>query len=251
MSKYLKFAKKDAIQNNQLQKFLYLLGYLFAISAKKFSLTPNSLTLISCIFTSLAFTALVIKNFYGFIFFWLIAYVLDYADGTLARMKQIKPKSSLRVDHMSDLFKISLIFLGIAIYYNNQIVWTLTFVTSASFLLYNILNHDLGHYQKLSLLLSNYSKTNKNINTPKLKKEKKDSFYRLKLLINERPFLKKFILNFYSIFFVINGHTLIIFFFIPVNQNLAIILLTYFILINIYNSLFRLKQLSSFKRINK
>ena len=251
MIRYLKFAKKGAIHNNLLQKFLYLLGYSFAITAKQFSLTPNFLTLISCIFTSLAFIALVIKNFYGFIFFWLIAYILDYADGTLARMKRIKPKSILRIDHMSDLLKISFILLGIAIYYDNQIVWTLTFITSSSYLFYTILNHDLSNYKKFSSLLLNYSKTSKNINIQKKKREKKDIFYYLKLLINERPFLKKFILNFYSIFFVINGHTLIIFFFIPMHQNLAIILLTYFILINIYHSTIRVIQLSSFKRINK
>ena len=64
-------------------------------------------------------------------------------------MKRIKPKSILRIDHMSDLLKISFILLGIAIYYDNQIVWTLTFITSSSYLFYTILNHDLSNYKKL------------------------------------------------------------------------------------------------------
>ena len=112
MNKYLKFSNKNAIGQNPIQKLLYMLAYILATIAKKLSLTPNGLTLIACIFSLLAFISLVKNNLYSFVALWFIAYILDYADGTLARMTNSVGKTALRHDHISDLLKISLIFLN-------------------------------------------------------------------------------------------------------------------------------------------
>ena len=90
---------KSAIEGNLIQKFLYAFAYPIAASAKKFGLTSNSLTLFSFIFTLFAFVSLIKNNSYNFMLFWLIAYILDYADGTLARMTNSKGKTALRYDH--------------------------------------------------------------------------------------------------------------------------------------------------------
>ena len=103
MNKYLKFSNSDLTGINPIQKLLYILAYPIAKISSKFGLTPNILTLISFIFTILAFISLVKNYLLSFISFWFVAFILDYADGTLARMTNSKGKTALEYDHISDL----------------------------------------------------------------------------------------------------------------------------------------------------
>ena len=251
LSKHLKFSNKNAIFGNPIQKLLYILGYLFALIAKRFGLSPNGLTLISFICTSLAFVGLVKNNVYSFVALWFIAYILDYADGTLSRMTNSKGKTALRYDHISDLLKISLIFLGFGLYYNNQVIWILTFSSATLYLFYTILNHELKLVQKLnSMSISSLNiKSNKNHNNKFFKKKELTKKDQIKLFIKKIPFFKNFILSLLTIFLSINGHTLLIFFFIPLNYNFATILLTYFILITTFQSIQRANELNKLKKI--
>ena len=252
MNKYLKFSNKNAIGENSIQKLLYILGYFFALIAKLFGLTPNGLTLISFLCALLAFASLVISNLYSFVTFWFVAYILDYADGTLARMTNSKGKTALRYDHFSDLLKILLIFLGFALYYDNQIIWILTFGATSLYLFYTILNHELGNVIKLTNMYKRLLKIkeSKNYNNKTLNKKKLKIIDQIKLFIKKKPFLKNFILNFFNIFLTINGHTLLIFFFIPISSSFAIILLTYFILITTFHIILRAKKLNKLQKIN-
>ena len=251
MNKYLKFSNRDLTGINPIQKLLYILAYPIAKISSKFGLTPNILTLISFIFTIFAFISLVKNYLLSFISFWFVAFILDYADGTLARMTNSKGKTALEYDHISDLLKISLIFLGFGLYYENQLIWILTFSSAALFLFYTILNHELDFVLKITAL------SIKSLNTKSNKDKKKKNFLKkkltlidhIKLLIKKNIFLKNFILTLLSIFFYINGHTLLIFFFIPISFNFAIILLTYFILITIFHSIQRAKILNKLKKI--
>jgi len=247
LNKYLKFSNKDAIGINPIQKLLYKLAYPIAKISSKFGLTPNILTLISFIFTIFAFISLVKNYLLSFILFWFVAFILDYADGTLARMTSSKGKTALRYDHISDLLKISLIFLGFGLYYDNQLIWILTFSSAVLFLFYTVLNHELDFVLKITAL----STKSLNIKLNKDKKKKLTLISQIKLLIKKKIFLKNFILTFLSVFFYVNGHTLLIFFFIPLNFNFAIILLTYFILITIFHSIQRAKILNKLKKIKK
>ena len=137
-----------------------MLAYTLATIAKKLSLTPNGLTLISFAFALLAFASLVKKNLCSFVALWFIAYILDYVDGTLARMTNSKGKTALRYDHISDLLKITLIFLGFGLYYDNQVIWILTFISATLYLFYTVLNHELNMVQKLSEISISLSKKN-------------------------------------------------------------------------------------------
>ena len=251
MKKYLKFSNKDAIGENTIQKFLYVLAYPIAAIAKKFDLTPNALTLYSFIFTLFSFVSLINNNPYNFILLWLIAYILDYADGTLARMTNSKGKTALRYDHISDLLKISLIFLGFGLYYDNQVIWILTFSSATLYLFYTVLNHELKLVQKLnSISISSLKiKSNKNYNNKFFKKKELTKKDQIKLFIKKIPFFKNFILSLLTIFLSINGHTLLIFFFIPLNYNFATILLTYYILITTFQSIQRAEALKKLKKI--
>ena len=251
MKSYIKFANKKAIANNPIQKLLYLVAYPITIISKTLGLTPNGVTLISCIFTLLAFGALVFNNLFSFLLFWFIAYVLDYVDGTLARMTNSKGKTALNIDHISDLLKISLIFLGFALYYNNQIIWVLTFIASVSYLIYTVLNHELVWNNHASILKDLLKNNNIKVSDKKsVDKIKQGIKYHLKEFIKKRPLLKQFILSFLSVFLTINGHTLIIFFLIPLEFNFAVILLIYFILLTTFQMIQRFKNLNKLIKID-
>ena len=155
MKSYLKFANLSAIEYNPILKILYIIAYPIAILARKFNITPNGVTLISCLFTLLAFFALILNNLFEFILFWFIAYIFDFVDGTLARLTNSVRKTAFSIDHISDLLKISLIFLSFGIYYNNEIIWALTFIASTSYLFYTVLNHELSWVNKLNLVIKN------------------------------------------------------------------------------------------------
>ena len=251
LNRYLKFSNKNAIIGNLIQKILYVLAYPIAKIAKKIGFTPNGLTLISCIFVVLAFVSLVKNNLYSFLTLWFIAYILDYADGTLARMINSKGKTALNYDHISDLLKISLIFLGFGLYYNNQVIWILTFSSATLYLFYTVLNHELKLVQKLnSMSISSLKiKSNKNYNNKFFKKKELTKKDQIKLFIKKIPFFNNFILSLLTIFLSINGHTLLIFFFIPLNYNFATILLTYFVLITTFQSIQRAEALKKLKKI--
>jgi len=250
MNSFLKFANKKAMENNPIQKLLYIVAYPITIIAKNIGFTPNGITFISCFFTLLAFFALVFNNLVGFIILWLIAYIMDYTDGTLARMTNSKGKTALNIDHISDLLKISLIFLGFALYYNNIIIWVLTYVASASYLFFTVLNHELACNRSVSILKSLH-KTNNKIKNKKLALKSKDGTKNHFIkFIKKKPLLKQIILSFVSIFLTINGHTLIIFFLIPLEFNLAAYLLIYFILLTTFQVIQRLNNLNNLKKID-
>jgi len=245
MNKYLKYANKYAILNNPVQKLLYILAYPIAVIAKKIGLKPNGLTLISLIFTGLAFTALFKKNLDSFVLYWFIAFILDYADGSLARLINLKRKTALRIDHFSDLLKILIILLGFGMYYNNQIIWVLVFLSSSLYLFYTVLNHELNWINNFETLTSDYLKKNKKIRNKY--KNKLNLFFRD---LKKSNVFKGLIMAMISIFFRINGHTLLIFFLIPQNTNLAFISLIYFITLIILRSFQLCIQLNN-KKIEK
>ena len=176
MDKFLKFSDKNAVKGNFIQKLLYIIAYPTASIAKKIGITPNCLTFIGFILVILAFSSLVKNNLYGFIILWFFAYNLDYADGTLARMTNSAGKTALDYDHITDLLKISLIFLGFGLYYDNQTIWILTFISGTLYLFYTVLNHELNMVQKLSEISIGLSKIKSN-------KKHNKSFFKKKITI--------------------------------------------------------------------
>ena len=224
-----------------LNIIIYKLAYPFALLFKKCDVSPNIVTYISFFLALVAFTCLIIKNLTGYLFFWFLSYILDYADGTLARMTKNIGTSALRIDHTSDLVKISVIFLGVGIYFDSQLIWILTFLSSAIFLFYTVLSHEIYWAKN-----SNITKTSQE---KKLVLNNSKTFLTIyKLFIKKKKKFKKIIPSFVLVFGTINGHTLLIFFFIPINLNLAFILMIYFIFISTLQSVNLAMQLNALKR---
>lgn len=240
---YLKYASKLAI-NNPLMAAMYTLAYPTAKVFNKIGITPNAVTAFSFIFAILAFFSLLNERLDLFFVFWFVAYLLDFVDGTLARMTANERKKALRIDHMSDLLKISLLFLGFGLYFDSAEIWMLTFISSTGYLFYSILNHDLGSVQKIISLQEGASEGCNQLN-----KDNSNGLSAKERIIGSLPFGRNFFSLIYNVIFVINGHTLIIFFFIPLGKNIASIILIYFCLVVFLQSFLRIKSLSTRPRV--
>ena len=130
---FLRYSNKEAI-HNPIQIFLYAIAYPLALILNKFKLSPNLVTIISTIFAVFAFVSLIKSSLFLFYIFWAVSYILDYADGTLARMINKLRRNALRIDHISDHLKVILILLGFGIYYDCKELWILSFLASGTFL---------------------------------------------------------------------------------------------------------------------
>lgn len=231
--KFLQFAGLRSTYN-PLLKLLYLSAYPVSILFKKLGFTPNFITLFSFVFSVLAFYSLCEQKLYNFIFFWYLSYLFDFVDGTLARMTDNTRTTSLRIDHLSDLIKIALILLGLGIYFQDLYVWVFLFISTTLFFFYAVLNHDLSAVKKI-IAFKNHkvtSDTNKDTNANQSR-------------VLKRSLRQTFSIYLKNTFFVIDGHTLIIFFFIPISKTVAFSLLGYFCLVLIYQSYFRIRDLSA------
>jgi phosphatidylglycerophosphate synthase len=219
---------------NPLLKLLYLSAYPISIVFRKLGFTPNFITLCSFVLSIIAFYSLCVDKIYNFIFFWYLSYIFDFVDGTLARMTGNERTTALRVDHLSDLIKIALILLGLGIYFQDLYIWVILFISTTLFFFYAVLNHDLSAVKKINASKNHKGASNIVKNT----------------IVNQsrvpnRSLRQTFSIYFKNTFFVIDGHTLIIFFFIPISKTVAFSFLGYFCLVLIYQSTCRIRDLSA------
>ena len=235
-NKYLKFAG-SASSYNPISALIYMTVFPIAKISQKLGLSPNFVTFCSFVFTLLAFYALCKSHLFYYSVFWLIGYLLDFVDGTLARMTNNIRKTALRIDHLSDLIKIAILLLGFGIYFNDICIWIFIFVTISLFLFYAVVNHDLGAAIKISSLkLSNEFKRENSRKTKAEVKVKKRTIF-------QNIWYSK------NIFFLIDGHTLLIFFLIPIGKTWAYSSLSYFCIILLYQTMLRLNSLSNYPKV--
>ena len=231
--KFLQFAGLRSTYN-PLLKLLYLSAYPVSIVFSKLGFSPNFITLWSFLLSLLAFYSLCDEKIYNFIIFWYLSYTFDFVDGTLARMTGNVRTTALRIDHLSDLIKIALILLGFGIYFQDIYVWVVLFISTTLFFFYAVLNHDLSAVKKINAF-KNHKETS-NID--------KDTNVNQSRVPN-RSLRQTFSIYFKNTLFVIDGHTLIIFFFIPISKTVAFSFLGYFCLVLIYQSTCRIRVLSA------
>ena len=233
------YANKNAIVGNVLSLLLYKLAHPSALLFARLSIKPDLITWLSFLFTGLAVTFLFRENepIY-FVIFWLISLHLDFADGTLARMTKKVSKSAFRLDHMTDLIKLFIVFISLGIFYNTLTTWILVCVTVFALMYSEILSHEIKHYlKKAAENKVEFSEA---------------TFIESKWLkiagISKSKFLLTFLRNINSVFFSISGHTLLFFCITPFGLIYASIFLFYFTIICIYGIIRLIITLRAFKR---
>ena len=124
---------------NIVQLVMYRFAYPFAVLLNRLGMSANLITTLSLVCSLLAFSALAFDDGWRwFTIFWGTSVLLDFCDGTVARMSDSVSKSAFRYDHMSDLIKISLVIMGAAVRYDDLVIWLLAFAASFLFRGFNL-----------------------------------------------------------------------------------------------------------------
>jgi phosphatidylglycerophosphate synthase len=203
--------------NNNI--FVWLLSYFSLPLSKLFNqlrITPNTLTFFSFICIVLGCKELINGNFIFFCSYLIISIILDICDGQVARMSGNVNKSNLDIDHITDVIKISLIFLSFGILINTKFNWIIIFLSSFFYLFYCFI----------------ISETKK-IHKKNIKK---------KIRLSKPMFFNYFSLNTFSMIYKImlplvitfNCHSLFLFLLILIDLNLINFVLLYFISVYMY-----------------
>jgi phosphatidylglycerophosphate synthase len=213
-----KYANHKAIGANVLLLLMYRFSYPFSFVLYRLGFSPNQITTLSTFSAILAATFLILGyHEIWFLVFWSGSILLDFCDGTVARMSNNISKTAFRYDHMSDIFKIFIIMLATGVYYNSLLIWLSSMTACFFFMYFMLLNHELSNITKLLERKKNKSQEQqfKSAATPS-----KGIFKLVKTLISN-DFILKFLRIVYIALTTINGHTLLLFLMMPFNQKLA------------------------------
>lgn len=256
-----KYANHKAIGNNFILLLMYRFAYPFAILLNKLHMSPNQITTASTAFALLAFVTLAIDD--GWIIFtgcWGVSVLLDFCDGTVARMTNKISKPAFRYDHMSDLPKMFLIFLGAGFRYDNSLIWSITSSVIFLYMYYTVLNHELHNVKKLSgknMMVSMCGEVvliTRSALAPVPNNRIRDRYRIVAWIVQHNFLFKTFQLllksyqALYTVLTTINGHTLLLFFLVPLGPNFTVWAFSYFGLIALIGIRERIGQLLAIPR---
>ncbi|TVO60277.1 CDP-alcohol phosphatidyltransferase family protein [Denitromonas ohlonensis] len=220
-------ANHKTIGNNLLLLGMYRAAYPAAAAFNRLGFSPNLLTGLSCLTTLAAAIALATRE--GAVLFcllWALSVLLDFCDGTVARMASKVSRNAFRFDHMSDLAKISAILIAAGIRHDSITLWSLCSIALFSFLYYAVLSQELKYAQ------TQFDR----------KSEANAATAAAAGLQSRMPSAVRII---YAIFGTLNGHTLLIFFALPFAPVPIAVALIYLTLISLSGSAARIRRLMS------
>lgn len=134
MKPFISFANPK-VRGNPLLLFTYLVVSPLARILALANVSPQSVTHLS----NLAFGASLFFFFHNNTFLFsallIVSFVLDVADGMVARFANSSSARGSLYDHSSDDIKLILLLFVVGIQFNTEIVWILAFIASGSILL--------------------------------------------------------------------------------------------------------------------
>lgn len=209
---------------NILQRVMYRGAFPFAVLLNRMGMSPNRITTASLAFAILAFCALAFaEGWIWYCIFWGMSILLDFSDGTVARMTGRISKSAFRYDHMSDLFKVSLLMLGVGIRYDDSLVWVLALSACFTFLYRDALNRELSRTRERQAVGSEDASST-------AATRRRDRYAVVAWAVRYQWALGLY-KNLVAILFTVSGHTLLLFFLFPLGSEPAIGALIYLILV--------------------
>lgn len=221
-----RYANHGAIGSNLLLLAMYRLAYPFARAFNALGLTPNFLTVLSCVAAVAAAAALVLHpGAWLFAVLWGTSLLLDFCDGTVARMSGRISRNAFRFDHMSDLAKVSIIIVATGWRHQETASWLLASAAMFAFLYYAVISQELKavRLQLPAAAAGEPAAT--------------DQGFQGRL-----PFPLRVT---YAALVTINGHTLLIFFAVPFGHDGTAIALSYLTTITLFGALIRVRILLS------
>lgn len=201
------------VDGNPLLVLMYRLAFPFAVLLSALRLSPNQITTLSLLSAAVSAGALAFGMDGTFLAFWGAAVLLDFCDGTVARMTGKVRTTAFRYDHSSDLIKIFLVILGAGYRYDAPSIWGLCLATSFAFMFYMVINHDLGSTrQRLGGAAGGLVSS------------------RAAVPHGEPASISQALR---SVLLTINGHTLLVFFLLPLGEAEAMVGLAYFLALSV------------------
>jgi phosphatidylglycerophosphate synthase len=234
------YANHAAVGDNYVLLLMYRFASPFALALHRMKLTPNQITTCSLVFSMLAAWALAFDSgWICFAAFWWVSVLLDFCDGTVARMSNSVSKAAFRYDHMSDLFKLSLLFLAAALRYDDVDVWVISFIATFIFLYFNILNMELAGI---------YRRKPKIVHSEMPVGSRSRDRYKLVAWLVRHDRLYFCVKSVYAAIVTVTGHTLLLFFVLPVSKEAAIGVFIYLIVVMTYGIQSRIRTLLGIER---
>jgi phosphatidylglycerophosphate synthase len=211
-----RYSNHAAIGNNVLLAWMYRFAYPFAVMLSAMRLSPNQITTLSIAFT-IAAAYILATGGDGrlFVLLWGLALLMDFCDGTVARMTNKVRKTAFRYDHTSDLFKFFLIILAVGLRYDDRVIWLFALSALFLFMFYMVINHDLSSVRRqlTQTVLSAHHQASD-----------------LRLAGRGRRFFKAL----YAALMTINGHTLLLMFVFPFGRSFALVGMGYLASVSLF-----------------
>ena len=164
---------KDS-RNNIIVWFCSYACLPLSILLSKLKFSPNFLTFLS--FVSMLFGCfyLIYENNLNFVIFFLLSIALDFCDGQVARIIKRTNKTKFRLDHNTDIIKITILYITFGVILDHTLSWVFIFVSNTLYILNNLLHEILPKenskllYKKSNFTFFEYFKLNKFLTLYKL-----------------------------------------------------------------------------------
>jgi hypothetical protein len=241
-----KYVNRPAIANNLLLLAMYRFAYPFAFLLNRFGLSPDQITTLSLLSAFAAFAALILDaSVAWFWLFWGLTVLFDFCDGTVARMSSRIATRAFRYDHMSDILKISLVVVGVAIRFEDTHLWALCSIFLFIYLYSEIVSHDLKRALEIS-------KPNAQSTFPEYKPQKpqriRDRVPVIGFVANRLPFFYNFLLQCFVAISTFNGHTLLVFMALPLGGAITYVTMSYLSTLSLLGCIVGIRQLWRMRR---
>lgn len=208
-----------------LLKIMYIISFPLAKLFARFSVNPNTITTISNISIFVALYFLYLENIVAFIVFWILAEIFDICDGTVARLTNKSSESGAFYDHFSDQVKIFVFFVAISLYFDDELITYMSFISAGIFLLYIDISKRIEIYKL------------KYPNTEQSQQSEPQKLSALRQIYNH--------------IFLVHGHTMVLISFMLISYEFAMYGLALFLIVAFKNFLGSLRAMIKLLRSNR
>lgn len=216
--------------DSPLRTLLYVLAFPIVLVSLRLGLSANSLTYSSLVIGLAAAGFLAFGQGVAFAILFFLSLLLDFADGSVARMTETVTTSQFDLDGFSGRLVITATFIGGGIFYSNNLIWVLFFLAGVSYLAYSDFNIQVTAGRLLS---SNDSRPLAGVEQ---RIRSWGGLARLARLV-------------WNSVFTVHGHTLLVLLFLPIGVPWALVTLSYWIglmALSIFLRILSLRQISRF-----
>jgi len=243
------YVNRGAIGSNMLLYAMYRFAYPFAFVLNRLGVTPDAITTLSILTAILAFASLVLDAPYPwFVLLWALTILLDFCDGTVARMSERIATRMFRFDHMSDMGKIGLVVLGTALRSDETAVWVLGFVFVFLYLYSEIMNHDLKHVSARADAAPAVSAAPQAEAGAQQPRGLRQRIPAVRMFAERLPWAYALVHALYVAVTTFNGHTLLVFLLLPFGGAVTYAALSYLILLSLRDSIVGVRTLWRMQR---